>query len=189
MTHHPCIFTNSITALQHDEPTTQHDSNARSATIPPVRQATTRKGISMKQVLLDCLCFRCCFPNDQSRDSYLQPLNIFQPKSNTTVEELLEQSSAAREAMWKKVGTLEPMVLSHQVNPVATGGPKWPAHRQAFRVVKRPNGNVILASDGLSDPFDDIGAEGAVVWMTMTSIAVHTCRRRQRQRLWTRILY
>ncbi len=27
---------------------------------------------------------------------------------------------------------------------------------QAFRVVRRPNGNVIIASDGLSDPFDDI---------------------------------
>lgn len=109
----------------------------------------------------DCLgCFRCCIPQDQGGDSYLQPLNIFQPKSNTTIEELLEQSSQARENMWKRVGTLEPMVLSHTVNPASTGGPKWPAHRQAFRVIKRPNGNVILASDGLSDPFDDI-AEGA----------------------------
>lgn len=113
--------------------------------------------------LRDCLsCFRCCIPHDQGGDSYLQPLNIFQPKSNTTIEELLEQSSQAREAMWKRVGSLEPMVLSHTVNPASTGGPKWPAHRQAFRVIKRPNGNVILASDGLSDPFDDI-AEGSYV--------------------------
>ncbi|KAK9811661.1 hypothetical protein WJX72_007914 [[Myrmecia] bisecta] len=28
--------------------------------------------------------------------------------------------------------------------------------KAAFRVVRRPNGNVIIASDGLSDPFDDI---------------------------------
>jgi len=35
--------------------------------------------------------------------------------------------------------------------------------RQAFRVVRRPNGNVIIASDGLSDPFDDISlGEGNV---------------------------
>lgn len=108
----------------------------------------------------DCFgCFRCCIPQDQGGDSYLQPLNIFQPKSNTTIEELLEQSSQARENMWKKVGSLEPLVLSHTVNPASTGGPKWPAHRQAFRVIKRVNGNMILASDGLSDPFDDI-AEG-----------------------------
>ena len=31
---------------------------------------------------------------------------------------------------------------------------------QAFRVVRRPNGNVIIASDGLSDPFDDISLGG-----------------------------
>ncbi|KAK9865452.1 hypothetical protein WJX84_001015 [Apatococcus fuscideae] len=36
------------------------------------------------------------------------------------------------------------------------GAPKWPAMRQAFRLVKRPNGNLLIASDGLSDPFDDI---------------------------------
>jgi hypothetical protein len=35
--------------------------------------------------------------------------------------------------------------------------------RQAFRVVRRPNGNVIIASDGLSDPFDDVSlGEGNV---------------------------
>jgi hypothetical protein len=32
---------------------------------------------------------------------------------------------------------------------------------QAFRVVRRPNGNVIIASDGLSDPFDDISLGGS----------------------------
>ena len=33
---------------------------------------------------------------------------------------------------------------------------QWPAGRCAFRMVRRPNGNIILASDGLSDPFDDL---------------------------------
>ena len=47
-------------------------------------------------------------------------------------------------------------MLSHLVSPTLSGGPKWPALRQAFRLVRRPNGNIILASDGLSDPFDDI---------------------------------
>jgi len=46
--------------------------------------------------------------------------------------------------------------LNDSANPALLGGPKWPALRQAFRVVRRKTGNVILASDGLSDPFDDI---------------------------------
>ena len=72
------------------------------------------------------------------------------------MEDLLEKSSRAREAVWQQLGSLEPLVLSHLVSPTLSGGPKWPALRQAFRLVRRPNGNIILASDGLSDPFDDI---------------------------------
>lgn len=89
-----------------------------------------------------------------------QPLNIFQPRSTATLEDLLEKSSRAREAVWQELGSLEPLVLSHLVSPTLSGGPKWPALRQAFRLVRRPNGNVILASDGLSDPFDDITLGG-----------------------------
>jgi hypothetical protein len=32
--------------------------------------------------------------------------------------------------------------------------------RQNFRVIHRPNGNVMIVSDGLSDPFDDIHEGG-----------------------------
>ena len=104
----------------------------------------------------DCIC--CGRGNRyQSADTWMnQPLNIFQPRSTATLEDLLEKSSKAREAVWQQLGSLEPLVLSHLVSPTLSGGPKWPALRQAFRLVRRPNGNVILASDGLSDPFDDI---------------------------------
>lgn len=34
------------------------------------------------------------------------------------------------------------------------GGPAWPNTRQAFVVARRPRG-LLVASDGLSDPFDD----------------------------------
>lgn len=104
----------------------------------------------------DCIC--CGRGNRyQSADAWMnQPLNIFQPRSTATLEDLLEKSSRAREAVWQQLGSLEPLVLSHLVSPTLSGGPKWPALRQAFRLVRRPNGNVILASDGLSDPFDDI---------------------------------
>ena len=108
----------------------------------------------------DCIC--CGRGNRyQSADTWMnQPLNIFQPRSTATLEDLLEKSSRAREAVWQQLGSLEPLVLSHLVSPTLSGGPKWPALRQAFRLVRRPNGNVILASDGLSDPFDDITLGG-----------------------------
>jgi hypothetical protein len=108
----------------------------------------------------DCIC--CGRGNRyQAADTWMnQPLNIFQPRSTATLEDLLEKSSRAREAVWQQLGSLEPLVLSHLVSPTLSGGPKWPALRQAFRLVRRPNGNVILASDGLSDPFDDITLGG-----------------------------
>ena len=105
--------------------------------------------------LADLLC--CCGGGGyQNADTYLQPLNLFQPRTGASLEDLLEKSSKAREALWESLGSLEPLVLSHLVNPALSGGPKWPALRQSFRLVRRPDGNVLLASDGLSDPFDDV---------------------------------
>ena len=67
---------------------------------------------------------------------------------------LLERSFDARAAAWSGWGRLETDVLSHAVNPSLTGGPRWPAMRQAYRVARK--GKVVLvASDGLSDPYED----------------------------------
>lgn len=44
---------------------------------------------------------------------------------------------------------------------------------QAFRVVRRPNGNVIIASDGLSDPFDDISLGEPGNSLPCTSVPGH----------------
>ena len=66
----------------------------------------------------------------------------------------------ARERLWRSLGSLEPFALSQGASSSLASGPKWPALRQHFRVVHRSNGNVLIASDGLSDPFDDI-QEGA----------------------------
>jgi hypothetical protein len=68
--------------------------------------------------------------------------------------EALEATFAARATAWKSWGTLEDDVITHLLNPSLTGGPRWPALRQAFRVARRW-GRVLVASDGLSDPFDD----------------------------------
>lgn len=95
----------------------------------------------------------------------MQPLNLISNgRSLTSVDELVEQSMAARERLWRSLGSLEPFALSQTAsssgsNPAGgglLGGPKWPAGRQSFRVIHRANGNVMLVSDGLSDPFDDI---------------------------------
>lgn len=53
------------------------------------------------------------------------------------------------------VGTVESDVISYLVSPGLMGGPYWPTLRQAFRVVRRPS-SVIIATDGLADPFDDV---------------------------------
>ena len=72
------------------------------------------------------------------------------------VDELVEQSSSAREELWQSLGTLEPFALSQNGSNSLVTGHRWPSLKQNFRVIHRPNGNVMVVSDGLSDPFDDI---------------------------------
>lgn len=67
---------------------------------------------------------------------------------------LLERTARARREAWARFGELDPDVLTHLINPAFMGGPAWPALRQAFQVVRR-GAMTLLASDGLSDPFDD----------------------------------
>ena len=40
---------------------------------------------------------------------------------------------------WGRWGAVDSDVLTHLVNPAFMGGPKWPALRQAYRVVRRPD--------------------------------------------------
>lgn len=55
-------------------------------------------------------------------------------------------------AEWDKVGPSDSDVITYLINPQFEGKPAWPGGRQAYRVV-RPSNSLILASDGLSDPF------------------------------------
>ncbi|WP_426201449.1 suppressor of fused domain protein [Pseudomonas sp. TWP3-1] len=54
---------------------------------------------------------------------------------------------------WRSVGAVEQDVLSYMISPSFSGGPDWPSTRQAYRVVRRGD-SIILATEGLSDPFD-----------------------------------
>jgi hypothetical protein len=69
-----------------------------------------------------------------------------------------EATQRALEAAWSAWGTLDPLVLTHILNPSLMGGPRWPGMRQAYRVVRR-GGATLLASDGLADPFDPPGPQ------------------------------
>lgn len=72
------------------------------------------------------------------------------PAGRSAVEELVEQSAAARERVWRSLGSLEPFALGQ--SPGSSGvmaGPKWPAARQNFRVIHRQSGNIMIVSDGL----------------------------------------
>ncbi len=59
---------------------------------------------------------------------------------------------AMLDAYWATVGRVDADVLSYMINPQFQGAPAWPNMRQAFRVV-RTDTALILASDGLCDPF------------------------------------
>ena len=68
--------------------------------------------------------------------------------------QMLSTACAARDAFYATLGTADADVLAPLVNPAFMGGPRWPSLRQAWRVIRRAD-TILLASDGLSDPFED----------------------------------
>ena len=71
----------------------------------------------------------------------------------------LAASQARRDAFWSEVGMVERDLLGHLISPGLLGGPAWPTTRQAYRVVRRSSGAILIATDGMSDPFE--GADDA----------------------------
>lgn len=60
----------------------------------------------------------------------------------------------ALQAYWDKVGAVDSNVITYIVNPMFLGSPAWPSGRQAFKII-RTTESLIIASDGLSDPFEE----------------------------------
>ncbi|WP_103070442.1 suppressor of fused domain protein [Aquimarina sediminis] len=69
-------------------------------------------------------------------------------------EEHFKLSCDRRDEFWRSIGEPYPDVISNMINPSFMGGPKWPSLRQAHIGVKTDNATIV-ASDGLSDPYDD----------------------------------
>lgn len=69
--------------------------------------------------------------------------------------EIYDQTNEAREKLFSSLGQVDPDVIAHIINPAFMGGPRWPALRQAFSVI-RTNTSIKVVSNGLSDPFDDV---------------------------------
>jgi hypothetical protein len=70
-------------------------------------------------------------------------------------QEHFDKSCELRDSLWKSIGEVDPDVMTHIINPAFMGGPAWPSLRQAFMTINPPD-RTILASDGLSDPYDDM---------------------------------
>ncbi|WP_072442021.1 MULTISPECIES: suppressor of fused domain protein [unclassified Pseudomonas] len=68
---------------------------------------------------------------------------------------LMEAGAACLDRHWQAVGHCEQDVLGFAISPSFMGGSHWPSTRQAYRIVRRNNG-IILATEGLSDPFDGV---------------------------------
>jgi hypothetical protein len=75
-----------------------------------------------------------------------------------TYQEHFDKSCELRKEFWSTIGTVDADVLAPLINPSFTGGPTWPSLRQAFRTIRRPE-VTIIASDGLSDPYDNLNED------------------------------
>ncbi|MCY1046791.1 suppressor of fused domain protein [Corallococcus sp. bb12-1] len=59
---------------------------------------------------------------------------------------LYDRTETAREAFWRTLGFLD----GDAIIPSVVGG-GWPARRQVWRVIRRPEGRTLFVTDGLSD--------------------------------------
>jgi len=75
-----------------------------------------------------------------------------------TYQEHFEKSCELRDQFWNAAGTVDADVLAPVINPSMMGGPSWPSTRQSYKTIRRPDATII-ASDGLSDPYDSLNKD------------------------------
>lgn len=86
-------------------------------------------------------------------------MSLFAHRSRATdwtTDERLALSEAVAEdraQAWRSIGSLDRTVVATLADPTETGGPRWPSEHQYFLRIGRAS-TALVASDGLSDPFD-----------------------------------
>jgi len=79
--------------------------------------------------------------------------------AEAAAERAFQATVRARDRYWAAIGAVEPNVVAHIVSPSFLGGPDWPTTRQACMIIRR-EGSIILATDGMADPFEILEGEG-----------------------------
>jgi hypothetical protein len=79
--------------------------------------------------------------------------------AEAAAERAFQATVRTRDRYWAAIGAVETDVLGHAISPSFTGGPDWPTTRQAYRVIRRER-SIILATDGMADPFEILEGEG-----------------------------
>ncbi|MWV57691.1 hypothetical protein [Rathayibacter sp. VKM Ac-2754] len=72
---------------------------------------------------------------------------------------LAEAVAEDRAELWRGIGELDRTVVVSTEDPGVRGGARWPTDHRAFLRVDR-GASVVLATDGLSDPFDRLARPG-----------------------------
>ncbi len=84
------------------------------------------------------------------------PGHIVMPGADGDAE---KGTQAARDAYWAQWGESDASLIGYDTNPQALGAPAWPNTRQNFRLI-RTEASLIIASEGLSDPFGAFSGGG-----------------------------
>lgn len=71
----------------------------------------------------------------------------------------IAEGRALRLRHWQRLGRPEADPITYLSDPALHGVPSWPSGRQSYHVVRR-SASLVLASDGLSDPFVATRATG-----------------------------
>lgn len=131
----------AVARLAQDLPETGERPAGQPAAAEPSRKPTKTPGVTSVASETETLEI---IELDQS-----DPGHIVMPGADLDAQ---AQTKQARNAFWAKWGSCEKQLIGYDTNPQALGAPAWPNTRQNFRVV-RTEGSLIIASEGLSDPF------------------------------------
>jgi hypothetical protein len=96
--------------------------------------------------------------NTASNDAQ-RPADPPQQKAANPDSDAFDATFKRRYDFWRRVGNVEDDGITHLISPSLLGGPAWPTTRQAYRIVRR-DGGIIIVTDGLSDPFDNVEGGG-----------------------------